>query len=268
MKAVLTQCTWWLKNTGRTSDLAMFKRKVDGAAFSGVVDWLGDPMWMRILVTDARVGVSLRASLAAGCMFLAGCGTQTGHGSRTEKVASQRSSALNESHYSVLGRPGANGISVIDPSQVAAARSKASRPIWVRLPPAHGPGAARPEIASARELTRAGKLRTWLAKNSGGGICILAFDPDNSPDPRHDHSLLVFCGSRRSADEGAVVMEPGPHGTYLVAGAVPDGVRAVDIRLVNGEHRHVLAEHNSYHTVVRARLAGVTFAARPLTPQG
>jgi hypothetical protein len=88
---------------------------------------------------------------------------------------------------------------------------------------------------------------------------MLSFDPRNVPDPVHDHSLLVFCGSQATLGHGALLVEPWAHRSYLVVGAVPDGVRSVVVGLANGESRKVSVADNSYHVVVPVEVAEVTF---------
>jgi hypothetical protein len=197
-----------------------------------------------------------RVGIASLCVLLGGCGAMTDPGARTNKHEPLR--PVN-AYYSVLTQPGPSGISVIAPLQIPAAKLTPSHPIWVTLPPSHHGGAARPIISSARQVIRAGSLRIWLAKNTGGGICMLAFNPGDAPDPKHDHSLLVFCGGESTLGSGALTVQPWVHGNYFVVGVVPNGVRAVIVHLANGEHRDVAVVDNSYHTVVPVRMDGVTF---------
>jgi hypothetical protein len=202
----------------------------------------------------------LQVGIAGVCVLLGGCGSTT-HPSAPSVQTNRRTSPRPvDVHYSVLERPGSSGIAVIVPSQVSAARSTAARPIWVTLPPSHSGRAARPIISSARELVHVGPLRVWLANNMGGGICIMSFNPREAPDPEHDHSLLVFCGSKSTRAEGALIEEPWAHGSYFVVGAAPNRVRAVVVRLANGERREVSVAGNSYHVVVPARVTKVTFS--------
>jgi hypothetical protein len=203
------------------------------------------------------VGGVSRLAAAGICMLLIGCGATGGSGGRS---SGRRAAAPGSSRYSVLERPGSNGISVIDPSEVSASRSTPSHPIWISLPPPpRKGGGVRPVIRSARELMHAGSLRIWLARNTNGGICMLSFDPREAPDPEHDHSLLVFCGNESTLGHGAVIVEPWAHGDYLAVGAVPDGVRFATLVLVDGARRRVVVKNNSYHAVVRSQLGEVTF---------
>jgi hypothetical protein len=207
---------------------------------------------------DSTIGGRLlRAGIVGLCVLLGGCGSSATTGAKSNAHASP---AVADFHYSVLERPGANGISVIAPTQVPAAKLTPAHPIWVTLPASHTGGAARPIISSARELVHEGPLRVWLSENMGGGICMLGFNPRRARDPKHDHSLLVSCGSERTSGEGGLIEEAWAHGSQLVVGAVPDGVRVVVLHLANGEHREVAVAGNAYHVVVPAHVAEVTFS--------
>jgi hypothetical protein len=207
--------------------------------------------------SDGRTlgGGPLRTVTAGLCFLLVGCGTThpvTRGGKKTPRRAVRVS-------YSVLERPGRNGISVIPPSQVHATELTPSHPVWVTLPAAHGDGAARPVIASAREITHAAQLRIWVAQNTGGGICMLAFSPASVSDPKHDHSLLVFCGKDSMLGHGQFIVTRWPRQRYFLVGVVPDGVRAVTVGLGNDANRVVPVRDNSYHAILPVRPIGVTF---------
>jgi len=207
----------------------------------------------RYRTLDGRL---LRAGMVGLCVLLGGCGTT--HGADT-KAKNRAPLAPVSTSYSVLNRPGRNGISVIAPSQVPVARLTRSHPIWVTLPPSHRGAAVRPIIDSARELVHMGRLRVWLAHNAGGGLCMLDFNPGAAPDPEHDHSLLVFCGRENMQGRGELIVAPWTHRSYFAVGAVPDGVPAVVVTLANGERRNVSVAANSYHLVVPVGVTGVTF---------
>ena len=202
-------------------------------------------------------GCLLLAGIVSLCVLLGGCGSSATPGAKSNAHASPPAADF---HYSVLERPGSSGIAVIVPTQVPAAKLTPAHPIWVIIPASHTGGAARPIISSARELVHEGPLRVWLSENMGGGICMLSFNPRHAPDPKHDHSLLVFCGSKRTRGEGGLIEEAWAHGSQFVVGAVPDGVRVVVLHLANGQHREVSVAGNAYRVVVPAHVAEVTFS--------
>jgi hypothetical protein len=118
-----------------------------------------------------------------------------------------------------------------------------------------------PDIASAREVERRGRARLWIARSSGGGVCVLSFRPELAPEPSRLHAVSAACGSADGLAQGAAQVEhaAGRGGPWLVSGVAPREVLAVALRLAGGGERTVRVTDNSYSASVVRPVEGLAF---------
>lgn len=142
------------------------------------------------------------------------------------------------SAYPVLSEAGPSGITTIRPGQA----STTPGPVW-------GEGVGRVEIATAREAeVSTPGLRVWVARRSGGGICVLAMQagrkgPGSSCAPGTTGATIELFGAE--------------HATFL-AGAAPSGVSSVTVELSDGSVRTVPVRDDAYSLALTASVESLT----------
>jgi hypothetical protein len=162
--------------------------------------------------------------------------------------------------YSAVRSHAGSGLLVVPLSRAAAASHLSTRPIWVAVTP-HDANAVLPEVYDARELTRRGADRFWVAPSSRGGICLLAFAPQRAADTAHAHSVLATCGTNVDLSEGVALLltRAKPEGADMVLGLVPDPVRSIVVRFATGSSKRVAVHNNLYLFGTSRHIRTVTF---------
>jgi hypothetical protein len=171
--------------------------------------------------------------------------------------------------YPALRLPGPSGIGVVAPADARGAGLSPTRPLWVAQP--HRAGADRsqlgsvaavtPEIASAREVARAGLARLWIARSSDGGVCVLSFRPELEPSSPSYHTVSASCGPADDLARGAAQIERavGRHAAWLLSGVAPREITAVTLQLAGGGALTVPVTHDSYSASVDRPVEGLAF---------
>ncbi|HEV7584234.1 MAG TPA: hypothetical protein VGO14_00485 [Solirubrobacteraceae bacterium] len=209
-----------------------------------------------------------------GSLLQAGCGVAA-----HRDPSRPRPRQFSYADYPALLQPGPSGIGLVTPAQARAAAASRSGPLWVAAPrgrasasveqdsttPATG---SAPDIASAREVARAGRARLWISRSSDGGVCVLSFRPELASDPGSYHAVSASCGSAGGLARGAAQVEraAGRNGPWLVSGVAPREVSAVTLRLRGGAERTVPVTHNSYSASVGRPVEGLALVAGGMRP--
>jgi hypothetical protein len=202
--------------------------------------------------------VAARVVTAVGIVaVIAGCGSVSA--SRMLSL-SNASSKFTYADYPTLARRAPSGITVIMPSQVAAAETTSARPIWIAVKPRH-PQDTIPEIATARKAQDLGTARLWIARSDHEGICLLIYVPAFSPEPARDHQIFSACGT---FDPAPIFLVAEGAKTFI-AGLVPSRVSTVSIRLANGQHINQPVRNESYATSLSGEIKGVSFVRDGVT---
>jgi hypothetical protein len=153
-------------------------------------------------------------------------------------VLTQASALDPYAAYPVLNKPGPSGLTTVTPGREASARG----PVW-------GEGVGRVDIATAREAeVSTPGLRVWVARRSGGGICVLALQagrkgPGSSCAPTTRGATIELFGAE--------------HATFL-AGVAPSGVSSVSVELSDGSVRTVPVRDDAYSLVLSASVESLT----------
>jgi hypothetical protein len=193
--------------------------------------------------------VTAGGAFASQALLAAGCASSVAH--RRSDTDRPRDLVLY-ADYPALRRSRPSGITVVEAAQAQAfAAREPTRPLWVRQA-AGDPHIALPEIGSAREVSRHGRARIWIAKSTRGGVCVLSFRPELASDAAPYHSIGAACGTDRGLARGAAQFEraASPHALWLVSGVAPRGVVAVTLRLSGGGAPTVPVKNNSYSAAV------------------
>jgi hypothetical protein len=125
-----------------------------------------------------------------------------------------------------------------------------------------------PNIASARQLGRVRSGRLWIARSTKGGVCLLDFDPSQSPHPAYAHRVIAECGRRSELGKGIVALnrESGGRDLTTVLGVAPDAVRRVFVHFSDGAVTAVSAPHNFYSLTTNRAVRAITFFGMDGTP--
>jgi hypothetical protein len=200
----------------------------------------------------------LPALVAAVSAPLTSCSTITRSSSQSGHL--HRPTAATYADYSVLGNPGPSGIITVRPAEASAERQAPAGPMWVVVPPSGLHGLAAPVIASARLARQEGTVRVWLSKNTAGGLCVLVFSPHLASDPKHDHSVAAWCGTKMELGRPSYVNIRDDSGStpWSVVGTVPNGSHCVFMHLANGATSTARVRNNSYRALIPRRVVSVT----------
>jgi len=198
---------------------------------------------------------------AVSPLVLFGCGTTT-HGTGARAPSQSPAQPLTYAAYPALNLARPPGIAVVSLAQAHSVVADKARPIWVEVTP-EDPNATLPEIRSAREVRHEGPRRVWLSKSDRGGLCLLIFDPAESPDPATDHSVTATCGEASELAKGiSLVQRLGGSANgekTFVVGVVPNGVATVSIKLAGGEVHAASVADDTYSVMLDRRVAEVSF---------
>jgi hypothetical protein len=200
-------------------------------------------------------GARLLAPVAL-TILIGGCGA--GKGSTRQPGASRAATPVTYRDYRVLARRGPSGITVLSQAQARAAATTRTHPIWIAVSPEH-PAPIAPIVDSAREVRHEGTARVWLSKATDGGICMLTFNPELSPEPNHAHALAALCVIKNALCRGVSARERLADGAWTAVGVVPNSVPYVTLHLANGQTQTTSVANNAYRTTVPTREVSVSF---------
>lgn len=217
----------------------------------------------------SKASCSALIVLAGSATLLLGCGSGGAATDSTSSAGSTGPSSVGRiaelpfRRYPALRLPGPSGITVISPSQARRRELPRRGPVWPNLSP-KDTRLIVPRIATAREVSREGSRRIWIAESSRGGICLLLFDPATTRRPAQDHSVNSACGDRSEMADGVLIESrvdrQGPR-TVLV-GLVPQGVRRVEARGTGGKQHSIKPSNGLYQLTVSEPLATLTIVGR------
>lgn len=182
----------------------------------------------------------------------------TGPGSRQRSISAApgaRSAAA--SVYPVLDSDRPNGIEVVPPARAQEVRRTKAKPVWVAVAPS-GPLEQLPVISTARLIEREGAARRWVAESTGGGVCILDFDPATSPQPATDHAVVAYCNRSSELARGVIVTTRRGATSHLL-GVVPAGVRGVSVAQTAGTAISAPVHNNTYSVTTATPPTEVAF---------
>jgi hypothetical protein len=161
--------------------------------------------------------------------------------------------------YPALSSSTPSGITVVtSPAQADAATG----PIW----DVEGNSEAAThgvDISSAHEVAvGVAGLRLWIAKGSGGGVCVLALV--SQPQSSGPVGPGASCAPASKLASGAHLTLSGPTSSTapaFVAGVVPSGVSSVSVEFADGTSTLVTVHDDAYALPTSAAVEAVTFAS-------
>lgn len=143
--------------------------------------------------------------------------------------------------YPVLNDPGPSGLTVIGPNDAATSQG----PVWVE-------GVGGVDIASAHEATVSTPgLRVWVAKRTGGGICVLALKSGRKGP----------ASSCAPTSRGATIELLGAGPETLFAGVAPSDVTSVTVQLADGSTTTAPVSDNAYTLDASAPIESVSYTS-------
>jgi hypothetical protein len=160
-------------------------------------------------------------------------------------------------NYPALSATTSSGITVVSsPAQADAA----SGPIW-DVEGASEADTKGVDISSARKVdTDVSGLELWIAKGTGGGICVLGLV--SRPNASGPVGPGAVCAPASSLASGAHMDLFGPGSTSapaFTAGVVPSDVSSVSIEFSDGSSESVPVHEDAYALATTSAVAGVKF---------
>lgn len=149
--------------------------------------------------------------------------------------------------YSALSSTAPSGLPLVDP-HAAHAAAQAAVPTFPAQPPAGSTD--WPVAGSIRRLSISEPgLTAWIARASGGGVCVLLYD---GVPVAGVAAVYVGCSPPAGDARGAsieVAEIPGMPGKVLAAGVAPDGVTSVTERMADGSTAASAVSQNAWARV-------------------